>query len=76
VSCALLAGGGMRTGQVLGATNRLGEYAVQRPGTHQEVFATLFTNLGINLSQVREFDPNGRPQYPVEPGTEPIREVI
>ena len=27
VSCALLAGGGMRTGQVIGATNRLGEYA-------------------------------------------------
>jgi hypothetical protein len=76
VSCALLAGGGMRTGQVIGATNRLAEHAVKRPVTHQEVFATLYTNLGINLSQVREFDPNGRPQYPVEPGTEPIREVL
>ena len=30
----------------------------------------------MNLSQVREFDPNGRPQYPVEPGTEPIRELV
>jgi hypothetical protein len=76
VSCALLAGGGMKTGQVIGATNRLGEYAVKRPVTHQEVFATLFTNLGVNLRSVREFDPNNRPQYPVEPGTEPIREVI
>jgi hypothetical protein len=76
VSCALLAGGGMRTGQVIGATNRLAEHAVSRPVTFQEVFATLFTNIGLNLSQVREFDPNGRPQYPVEPGTEPIREVL
>jgi hypothetical protein len=76
VSCALLAGGGMRTGQVVGTTNRLAEFATQRPVTHQEVFATLYANLGINLSQVRAFDPNGRPEYPVEPGTEPIREVM
>jgi Protein of unknown function (DUF1501) len=76
VSCALLAGGGMRTGQVIGATNRLAEHAVKRPVTHQEVFATLYHNIGLNLSKVREFDPNGRPQYPVEPGTLPLREVI
>ena len=31
VSCALLAGGGMKTGQVIGTTNRLGEYAKDRP---------------------------------------------
>ena len=31
VSCALLAGGGMRTGQVIGSTNRLGEFAKDRP---------------------------------------------
>ncbi len=76
LSCALLAGGGMRTGQVIGSSNRLAETAATRPVTHQDVFATLFTNLGINLSQVREFDPTGRPQYPVEPGTEPIRELV
>src|SRR5205085_10910261 len=38
VSCALLAGGGMRTGQAIGATNRLGEYAKERPVTFQDVF--------------------------------------
>ncbi|MDB5310374.1 MAG: hypothetical protein JWO38_4576 [Gemmataceae bacterium] len=76
LSCALLAGGGMRTGQVIGASNRLAEHATERPVTHQQVFATLYHNLGINLSQVREFDPNGRPQYPVEPDTQPIREVV
>ena len=58
----------MKTGQVIGATNRLGEHAVKRPVTFQEVFATLYHNLGINLSQVREFDPNGRPQYLVDAG--------
>jgi hypothetical protein len=76
VSCALMAGGGMRTGQAIGATNRLGEIASQRPVTHQEVFATLYQNLGIKFGPVREFDPNGRPQYPIEPGTEAIREVV
>lgn len=76
VSCALLAGGGFRTGQVIGATNRLGEHAVQRPVKFQEVFATLYTSIGLNVNQVREFDPNGRPQYLVDPGIEPMREVI
>jgi hypothetical protein len=76
VSCALMAGGGMRTGQVIGATNRLAEYAVKRPVTHQEIFATLYTCLGFNLNQVRMFDPNGRPQYPVDPGTEPLKELV
>jgi hypothetical protein len=76
VSCALLAGGGMRTGQVVGATDRLGGYAAHRPVHFQEVFATLYHNLGLDLSQTRIFDPNGRPQYLVDAGVEPMREVI
>ncbi len=76
VSCALLAGGGMRTGQVIGETNRLAEHATKRPVTHQEVFATLYSAIGLNLSQVRIFDPNGRPQYLVDPGVEPMRELV
>ena len=48
VSCAFLAGGGMQTGQAIGATNRLGEYAKDRPVTFSEVFATLYHNLGID----------------------------
>jgi hypothetical protein len=76
VSCALLAGGGLRTGQVIGATNRLAEHATQQPVTHQEIFATLYTCLGLNLSGVRIFDPNGRPQYLVDPGVEPIRQLL
>jgi hypothetical protein len=76
VSCALMAGGEFRTGQVIGETNRLAEYAVKRPVTHQEIFASLYTSIGINLSQTRFFDPNGRPQYLVEPEVQPIRELM
>lgn len=63
VSCALLAGGGIRAGQVIGSTNRLGEYAESRPVHFQEVFATLYKNLGINVDHLTLRDLQGRPQY-------------
>jgi hypothetical protein len=72
VSCALLAGGGMRTGQVIGSTNRLGEYAVGRPVSFPEIFATLYHNLGLNGATVA--DPTGRPQHLSD--AEPLREVV
>jgi hypothetical protein len=75
-SGALLAGGGMRTGQVIGATNRYAEHPTRRPVKFQEVFATLYRNIGLDLNATRIFDPNGRPQYLVDPGIEPLREVI
>ena len=76
VSCALLAGGGMKMGQTIGATNRLGEYAVKRPVTHQEVFATLYARLGLDLSHVTVLDPTGRPQFLIEDGAAPIKELM
>jgi hypothetical protein len=76
VSCALLAGGGMKTGQVIGATNRLGENAVERPVEFQEVFATLYTCLGLDVKKVRIFDLQGRPNYLVDDGVSPMRELI
>lgn len=66
VSCAILAGGGMRTGQAIGATNRLGEYAKERPVHFQEIFATLYHNLGLDPEQTTINDPTGRPQHLVE----------
>ncbi|MGQ0633087.1 MAG: DUF1501 domain-containing protein [Planctomycetaceae bacterium] len=66
VSCALLAGGGMRTGQVIGATNRLGEHPTKRPVHFQEIFATLYKNLGIDVEQLTLADLQGRPQYLVD----------
>ena len=75
-SFALLAGGGMNTGQVIGATNRLGEHPVDRPVKFQEVFATLYHNLGIDVRSATIEDFGGRPQYLVDAGIEPIRELI
>ncbi len=66
VSTALLAGGGMKTGQVIGSTNRLGEYAEDRPVHFQEVFATLYRNLGINVETTTVTDLQGRPRYLVD----------
>ena len=48
VSCAILAGGGMRTGQVIGSTNRYAEEPKERPVHYQNVFATLYNRLGID----------------------------
>lgn len=74
VNSAILFGGGMRTGQVIGATNRLGEYAAERPVDVQELIATLYHNMGIDVTQTTLFDPTGRPQYLVDKG--PIAELI
>lgn len=66
VSCALLAGGGLRHGQVVGATNRLGEHAAERPVHFQEVFATLYKSQGIDVDHVALPDLQGRPRYLVD----------
>jgi len=66
VSGCILAGGGMKMGQVIGSTNRLGEAAKDRPVHYQEVFATLYHQLGIDVSKVKIPDLNGRPQYLLE----------
>ena len=49
VGCALLAGGGMKTGQVIGSTDRDAGAAKDRPVHFQEVFATLYHKLGIDV---------------------------
>src|SRR5262245_57935535 len=66
VSCALLAGGGLRHGQVIGSTNRLGEFAANRPVTFGEVFATIWHALGINPETTTIADPTSRPQHLVD----------
>jgi hypothetical protein len=75
VNSALLAGGGMRTGQVIGATDRTAAEVVDRPVHMQQVFATMYNNLGIDVSRTTFPDLNGRPQYLLE-RQEPIRELL
>lgn len=75
VSCCLMAGGGMRTGQVVGSTNRLGEIPKDRPVHMQEIVATAYYNLGINPETTTLSDPTGRPQYLIE-NRIPMRELV
>src|SRR5262249_24374119 len=66
VSCALLAGGGMRTGQVIGETNRLGEVPRERPVHFLEVLATLYDRAGLDTRQLTVPDLSGRPRSLIE----------
>jgi hypothetical protein len=74
VGCGVVAGGGFRTGQVIGATDRLGGEIVERPVHFGEVFATLYHWLGIDLN-VTLPDLSGRPQYLVD-GWQPMKEFL
>jgi uncharacterized protein (DUF1501 family) len=77
VACALLSGGGMRTGQVIGSTNKFAEVPKDRPIHFQDVFATLYHNLGIDVAHQTIPDLTGRPQYLVDHTRyEPIRELV
>lgn len=70
---ALIAGGGLRMGQVVGATNSKAEYPAERPLHPQDLLATIYHHLGINPRH--EFpDFSGRP-IPVLAHGEPIREL-
>jgi hypothetical protein len=63
VCSALVAGGGMRSGQVIGSTTRWGEEPRTRPVHFREVFATLYQRLGIEVATTQFNDLSGRPQY-------------
>jgi hypothetical protein len=75
VAMCFLAGGGMRLGQAIGESTRYAEDAQERPVHLQEVFATLYHNLGIDVANTTIQDPNGRPQYLVD-RRQPIRELV
>ena len=76
VSAAVMAGGGIKGGQIVGSTDRLAGEATSRPVTFGEVFATLYHNLGIDTRRVTIPDLTGRPQYLVEKNAEPLRELV
>lgn len=76
VACALLAGGGMKMGQLIGATDRLGGEPANRPVRFQEVFATLYHHLGIDPTRTTVPDFHGRPQYLVDDHVLPIAELV
>ncbi|MFP6656979.1 MAG: DUF1501 domain-containing protein [Pirellulales bacterium] len=75
VAPAILAGGGMRVGQVIGATDKTAGTAVQRPVHYQDVFATLYHNLGIDPTRTTIDDLRGRPRYLLD-NAGPIAELV
>ncbi|MEZ6067731.1 MAG: DUF1501 domain-containing protein [Planctomycetaceae bacterium] len=70
----LVAGGGMRTGQVIGSTNSKGEHPQDRPLTPNDLWATVYRHLGINPEWSFP-DHSGRPM-PILPYGEPIAELV
>ena len=75
VGGGLIAGGGFRTGQVIGATDRLGGEIADRPVHFGEVHATLYHHLGIDPLKTTVPDLSGRPRYLVDDHA-PLRELI
>jgi hypothetical protein len=75
VAMCFLAGGGMRTGQFIGTTSRDAGEAKDRPVHLQEIFATLYHNMGIDVATTQLKDTAGRPQYLVDM-RKPIAELV
>jgi uncharacterized protein (DUF1501 family) len=75
VQAALLSGGGMQMGQVIGSTDKTGGYAETRPVHYRDVLATIYHNLGIDPHEfVRDI--NERPIQILPEDARPIRELI
>ena len=70
----LVAGGGMKTGQVIGSTNSKGEEPRERPLTPNDLWATVYRHLGIDYTQSFP-DHSGRPM-PILPFGSPIDELL
>jgi hypothetical protein len=69
-----MAGGGLRHGQVIGASSRDGGEIAERPVTPGDLAATIYHHLGVPLSATYE-DHQGRPLYILEEGS-PIKELV
>lgn len=72
--CVLMAGGGLKMGQVVGETDRRAELSTSGSVTFQNVFSTIYRVLGIDpTTTLRDF--NGRPQYLLD-DPQPVRELL
>jgi uncharacterized protein (DUF1501 family) len=71
---ALMGGGGVRTGQVVGATNALGEVVIDNPVSPQDLAATIYTALGVPLHTWYKAQ-DGRPIELVPEG-KPVKQLI
>ncbi len=74
VMSVAMAGGGLRMGQAIGASNDKGEYPAASPYTPGDVLATMYQVLGVN-PHTEFLDREGRPMV-VLPEGEPISELV
>jgi hypothetical protein len=70
----VLAGGGIRGGQVVGESDKIGGYPVSRAVTPADIHATVFAALGYDPAANHFHTPDGRPM-PLSEGT-PIAELL
>jgi hypothetical protein len=71
---ACMGGGGVKMGEVVGATNALGEFVTDSPVTPQDLAATIYHTLGVPLhTWYRSQD--GRPIELVPEG-KPVRQLV
>jgi uncharacterized protein (DUF1501 family) len=71
----VLAGGGIRGGQVIGKTSADGMAVAERPVSVRDFLATVCLALGIDIAKQNQSNV-GRPIRIVEPGAQPIQEVL
>ena len=71
---AVLAGGGIRGGMVIGESDRIGATPRVHPVTPADIHATVFTALGYDPQAITYMSPEGRP-FPLSEG-EPIRQLL
>jgi hypothetical protein len=74
VNGALLSGGGMRTGQIIGSTDATAAEAKEQPIPYRDVLATVYHNLGIDPNGM-VYDVSGRPSPILPSENRPIERV-
>ena len=75
VMSMLLAGGGLRHGQVIGASESDGADIALRPVTPADLAATIYRHMDVPLDTTY-LDSRGRPRYIIEEGGQPLRELF
>lgn len=70
----VLAGGGIKGGQVVGSSDRIGAYPKDQPLTPADIHATVFTALGYDPHAIFYQSPEGRP-FPLTEG-DAIRQLL
>jgi uncharacterized protein (DUF1501 family) len=74
VGSVLLAGGGLKMGQIIGSSDATGAAPTERPISPSDILATLYRHLGIDPTQ-QLTNLQGRP-IPLLPDGKPIDELF